>query len=94
MKNAFIILGTLAAIPLLYVLSYLLILESAVAVPGFGGWFVEREPHYHFGGRVSETIFSPLQALDKRLRPAYWETPAFYEPTAAEQELIDTHLHR
>jgi hypothetical protein len=34
---------------------------------------LERCADYRLGGAVAESIFAPLESLDRRLRPAYWE---------------------
>jgi hypothetical protein len=60
-------------VPALYVGSYL-----AIVVPGGtlrppdepGGLYTLR--HYRFGGSAAESIFRPLEAADRQIRPKKW----------------------
>jgi hypothetical protein len=39
-----------------------------------GGGSLRKEPTYLIGGEVSETIYRPLEMLDRKLRPSFWAT--------------------
>jgi hypothetical protein len=59
-------------LPLLYMVSYLLLMEPRVGVVfGTGPW--SKHPHYRLGGPVAEWFYAPLHAMDIRVRPEYWE---------------------
>jgi hypothetical protein len=68
-------LSVLAAIPLLYVVSYFVLVKAErprnVALSGPGP-FPIRNPTYHLGGSVAQVVFSPIHAVDKQLRPMHW----------------------
>jgi hypothetical protein len=74
-KRLTIILAVLAAMPLLYVGSYLLLVKAErpfnVALSGPGP-FPIRKPTYRLGGSFAATVFAPLHATDKQVRPQYW----------------------
>ena len=58
----------------LYVVSYLLMVEAHIGfMSGVGPW--KKHPRYLVGGTVAEIIYFPVNALDKRIRPTYWERP-------------------
>lgn len=59
--------------PLLYVSSYLALVEARPLpfMIGIGPW--PRVAKYRFGGATAEVVFWPLQRLDERLRPDYWQ---------------------
>ena len=63
------------AAPLLYVGSYLLLVEASPLdfMTGVGQW--PRVPTYRVGGMTAAMFFAPLQYLDERLRPEYWQYP-------------------
>ena len=45
--------------------------EPLEAMHGYGPW--TRSPRYTFGGQYAESLFSPLQTIDKQIRKRYWE---------------------
>jgi len=38
---------------------------------GIGPWRLC--PEYRIGGKVAEVFFAPIQKLDERIRPEYWQ---------------------
>lgn len=70
-----LIAALLLLLPLLYVGSYLALVtppQSSMTAWRRASWSV---PNYRIGGRagdVLETVFYPLQRIDRRLRPAAW----------------------
>ena len=63
-------LAVLAALPLLYVGSYLALVQRTEREVGFSGEL--RFAYYRVGGETAKRIFSPLHAIDKRLRKRHW----------------------
>jgi hypothetical protein len=63
--------GLLALLGLAYVGSYIVLLS-----PMPSPW--EGEPNdaaYRAGGNAAETVFVPLEWIDRRVRPGYWADP-------------------
>jgi hypothetical protein len=58
---------------LLYAGSYFTLVRADPLpfMSGIGPW--PRVPHYLVGGMVAEWIYSPIHAIDRRLRPRHWE---------------------
>jgi hypothetical protein len=69
-----ILLAVLAAMPLLYVLSYLALVRAEFVTfkmgESFGPW--PKVPEYRFGGNVARHIFHPIQRIDTQIRASYW----------------------
>ncbi len=55
---------------LLYVISYLLTVEAAVEKHAQTSHIV---PHYRFGGKFAEQIYSPVHHLDTCIRTKIWQ---------------------
>jgi hypothetical protein len=69
----------LLLLPALYVGSYWALvrpLAVLIPVPGDPGNYDVR--HYARGGAVAETLYWPLEQVDRRLRPAAWYAPIFH----------------
>jgi hypothetical protein len=67
-----IIVAILLLLPLLYVGSYLLLVEQGTMFgSGRGPWSIPDD--YRVGGEVAKWVFYPLNQLDRRLRPAHWQ---------------------
>jgi hypothetical protein len=60
-----IIAVTLLVVPVLYVGSYLALVVPGFRVPGLNN-------NYRVGGEYAERFFSPLEQIDRKLRPAAW----------------------
>ena len=69
-----IIAAVLLLLPVLYVESYFaLVVPRGIDQPEPADpWAIPPEVHYRVGGTVSATIFAPLEAVDRRLRPDAW----------------------
>jgi len=69
LKLLVLIIATLA---LVYVCCYALLLDSErldlLTTPAVS----VRQPSYHLGGAVAETLFAPANWVDRLLRPSYW----------------------
>jgi hypothetical protein len=70
--------------PLLYPVSYAALATPQPFYPCLhgmsGGPHLSRIPVYRFGGETAEVVFRPLEALDRRVRPAYWAGSGLREP--------------
>lgn len=55
----------------LYVGSYLLVVERVVLMGDLIS--LEHAVTYRVGGRHSHTLFGPLHAIDRKVRPTYWQ---------------------
>jgi hypothetical protein len=55
-----------------YVCAYFALLDTTRST-GFAGW---RGPRYQFGGKVAAAVFAPLEWLDLKVRPGYWDARA------------------
>jgi hypothetical protein len=75
MRNVLIPLLALFVALLLYVGSYLLLVEASPLsfMSGIGPW--PRVPDYRVGGKAAEVFFEPIQQIDERVRPQYWRFP-------------------
>ena len=62
------VLGALAILPLLYVVSYLCLVR--VETYGFGD---QIRPRYVVGGEAAKAFFAPVHAADEFLRPGIWQ---------------------
>jgi hypothetical protein len=79
-----IIAAILLLLPVLYVGSYL-----ALVVPRGNNVVVERSPslavwgerHYRLASEWVPRFYWPLEQIDRRLRPAAWESEDFFEGT-------------
>jgi hypothetical protein len=61
-------------VPIAYVGSYLAMVQpDGVVAQNHRGWYDVY--YYRFGGEASETIFWPLESLDRKSRPKYWQNP-------------------
>ena len=56
--------------PLLYVGSYLLTVEASVEKIGANHLLL---PHYSFGGKVAEQLYTPVHWVDTHVRTKYWQ---------------------
>jgi hypothetical protein len=54
----------------LYVSSYLLLVERVVIIGDLIS--LEHSVTYSVGGEYAQTLFGPLHAIDRKLRPTYW----------------------
>ncbi len=69
----------LVFVALLYVGSYLALvrpLAMLIPVRGAPGSYDMR--HYALGGAIAETIYWPLEQIDRRIRPAMWREPIYH----------------
>lgn len=55
----------------LYVCSYLQLVERDVIIEDLIS--LEHSVTYSVGGEYAHTLFGPLHAIDRKLRPTYWE---------------------
>jgi hypothetical protein len=62
------VLIAVALLCALYVGAYLALLDPEPAT-GFAGWW---GPRYRVGGNAPTAVFAPLEWLDVRVRPGYW----------------------
>jgi hypothetical protein len=72
-KRLTIALAMLASLPILYVGSYLVLVQaerpfSVINGPGR----LPRLVGYRIGGTIAEHVFAPIHAVDKQLRKDYW----------------------
>ena len=63
-------LAVVAALPLLYVGSYLALVQRTA--PDYGGIGELRFAYYRVGGETARRVFAPLHAIDQRLRKRHW----------------------
>jgi hypothetical protein len=66
-------LAVVAAAFLLYLVSYLLLVDPQDGGRKWG-W---RTTHYRVGGRVAEVFYAPVENVDRAFRPGFW---AVYNP--------------
>jgi hypothetical protein len=70
-----IAIAVLLALPLLYVGSYLALVEvSGVAIANADNEKWAWVENYRVGTNAARTIYKPLNWADRQLRPSYWET--------------------
>jgi hypothetical protein len=63
----------LILVPIIYVGSYLFLVDASPLdfMTGIGPW--PRVPTYRIGGKLAELFFTPIQHLDELIRPEYWK---------------------
>lgn len=71
-------LAVLLCLPVLYVGSYLALVEPPLATTSYNTRAFGASP-YRNGKQWSERVFWPLEQIDRRLRPGAWESP-WHEP--------------
>lgn len=70
MRHSNRVLVVLAALPLLYVLAYLILLDASATLPIHA--FNYRLDRYRLGGQTARIVFRPLNFIDRNIRPGYW----------------------
>jgi hypothetical protein len=73
--------AVIAAMPLLYVGTYLAMLDPGPQIPvgNLVSTTLIRMPSYRFGGEAADWFFAPLNSVDQSLRPTYWHEHHFFE---------------
>ncbi len=69
-------LGVVWLVGLVYICSYYLLLEPAIAYrcsPDTGGLVSFRVPAYRIADEELGSLFRPLSMLDRMVRPKYWD---------------------
>jgi hypothetical protein len=67
-SGAWIMVAVLLLLPVLYVGSYMLMLEGPRAVGGPHYW-----PQYRLDSGYIRDFYSPINKLDRHVRPKYWK---------------------
>jgi hypothetical protein len=70
-RFATVALAVLGFMPVLYVATYLALVEPVLSDED------ERGPRYGFGGVFVERFFAPAHAIDRQLRPKVWTVPIY-----------------
>ena len=72
-----IIAALLLLLPLLYVVSYLVLVRpgsaGTVALNSAGVLFYKLGPNYRWGGDFANKFYWPLEQIDRKLRPSKWD---------------------